>query len=191
MLKLTQFHISGTVPSHDTVTYRAVDKTTSLPVLLHFLPKTEVRYQLQAQLARYVEACKSRRVPVTLAIDEAREFIASPPIDNFKGLGAWMEEEILKMRIAGMPEADQDRTLDLSWLKQAEANYDQPVSNASQFGFRPVPSPPPPLPKPAAPAPPLPPPSARPTPVPAWRRWQGPGVAIAIALSVLIWVITR
>lgn len=189
MLKLTQFHISGTVPSHDTVTYRAVDKTTSLPVLLHFLPKTEVRYQLQAQLARYVEACKARRVPIILAIDEAREFIVSAPIDNFKGLGAWMEEEILKMRIAGMPEADQDKTLDLSWLKQAEANYDQPVSNASQFGFRPVPTAPPPLrpPQPEAPAPP----PAHPTPIPAWRRWLGPGLAIATALSVLAWAITR
>ena len=190
MLKLTQFHISGTVPSHDTVTYRAVDKTTSLPVLLHFLPKTEVRYQLQAQLARYVEACKARRVPVTLAIDETREFIVSPPIDNFKGLGAWMEEEMLKMRIAGMPEADQDKTLDLSWLKQAEASYDQPVSNASQFGFRPVPTAPPPLPpQPEAPAPP--PPPAHPTPIPVWRRWLGPGLAIATALSVLAWAITR
>jgi hypothetical protein len=198
MLKLTQFHISGTVPSRDTVTYRAVDKTTSLPVLLHFLPKTEVRYQLQAQLARYVEACKARRMPVTLAIDEEREFMVSAPIDNFTGLGAWMEEQILKMRIAGMPEADQDKTLDLSWLKQAEARYDQPVSSASQFGFTPLPplkvEPPPATPTAKSAA--FTPPPVRVTvsathSTPAYRRWLGPGLAIAIALAGLFWAIAR
>lgn len=137
MLKLTQFHISASVASSDTVTYQAIDKTTGLPVFLHFLPKTEARYLLQAQLAKYIEACKARRLPVTLAIDEGQEFMVSPPIENFTSLGHWMEQQIASMRTTGPSEAEQEKTLDLSWLKYADAKYDRPVSSASEFGFRP------------------------------------------------------
>lgn len=140
MLKLSQFRIAGTVPSADTTTYRAVDKATGLEVMLHFLPPDEgARYQLSAQLERYIETCRSRRSVVTLVIDEGEEFIVSQPIGAFRGLGAWLEQEIAATLAAdAVPAAAHGGVPE--WLPVGTTREQPAAGSATEFGFRPIPN---------------------------------------------------
>jgi hypothetical protein len=164
MLKLNQFRIEGTIPSSDTTTYRAIDKATGSTLLLHFFPQAdEARFQLHARLQLYVETCRTRGVPIKLSIEETEGFVASGMIEDFGGLGAWLDSEIATVRGAAQQPVPEERTLDVTWLRYADAKYDRPVSTASEFGFftlppKPGPEPEPdPTPEPQHPVPPTPP----------------------------------